>query len=76
MTKAQLPQWLEAMEPLDSRRRLTEAEEQVHLIRSVVEQGFSAVLITTADRCRSRRTLLAAPPFLVRCRAGRSRDLA
>ncbi len=29
-------------------RRLAEAEEQVHLVRSVLEQGFSAVLITDA----------------------------
>lgn len=37
-----------ALEQLDQERRLAEAEEQVHLIRSVVEQGFSAVLITDA----------------------------
>src|SRR5262249_2864956 len=37
-----------ALEQLDKERRLREAEEQVHLIRSVVEQGFSAVLITDA----------------------------
>ena len=48
MTKAELIRRLEALEQLDSRRRLTEAEEEVHLIQSVVEQGFSAVLITTA----------------------------
>jgi PAS domain S-box-containing protein len=35
-----------ALEQLDQQRRLAEAEEQVHLVRSVVEQGFSAVLIT------------------------------
>jgi PAS domain S-box-containing protein len=37
-----------ALEQLDKERRLTEAEEQVHLIRSVIEQGFSAVLICSA----------------------------
>src|SRR5262249_13773752 len=35
-----------ALTQLDQERRLAEAEEQVHLVRSVVEQGFSAVLIT------------------------------
>ena len=49
LTKAELIQRLRALEQLDSERRLTEAEEQVHLIQSVVEQGFSAVLITTAE---------------------------
>lgn len=38
-----------ALEQLDRERRLREAEEQVHLVRSVIEQGFSAVLITDAD---------------------------
>ncbi len=38
-----------ALEQVDRERRLAEAEEQVHLIRSVVEQGFSAVLITGAE---------------------------
>lgn len=38
-----------ALEQLDKERRLAEAEEQVLLVRSVVEQGFSAVLITSAD---------------------------
>jgi two-component system sensor kinase FixL len=38
-----------ALEQLERERRLTEAEEQVHLIRRVVEQGFSAVLITNAE---------------------------
>jgi PAS domain S-box-containing protein len=38
-----------ALEALDKERRLGEAEEQVHLIRSVVDQGFSAVLITDGD---------------------------
>lgn len=38
-----------ALEQVDKERRLAEAEEQVHLIRSVVEQGFSAVLITSAE---------------------------
>src|SRR5262249_21055124 len=38
-----------ALEQLDKERRLAEAEEQVHLIRSVVDQGFSAVLITGSD---------------------------
>jgi PAS domain S-box-containing protein len=38
-----------ALEQLDKERRLAEAEEQVHLVRSVVEQGYSAVLITSAE---------------------------
>jgi len=37
------------LDQLDSERRLAEAEQQVHLIRSVVDQGFSAVLITGSD---------------------------
>src|ERR1022692_1667161 len=37
------------VQQLDSERRLTEAEERVHLIQSVVEQGFSAVLITGGE---------------------------
>jgi PAS domain S-box-containing protein len=38
-----------ALEQLDNERRLAEAEQQVLLVRSVVEQGFSAVLIASAD---------------------------
>jgi PAS domain S-box-containing protein len=38
-----------ALEQLEKERRLTEAEEQIHLVRSVVEQGYSAVLITDAQ---------------------------
>jgi PAS domain S-box-containing protein len=38
-----------ALEQLDRERRLAQAEEQVHLIRSAVDQGFSCVLITTAE---------------------------
>ena len=38
-----------ALAQLDQQRRLAEAEEQVHLVRSAIDQGFSAVLITTAD---------------------------
>jgi len=38
-----------ALEQLDKERRLAEAEQQVHLVRSVVEQGFSAVLICSAE---------------------------
>jgi two-component system CheB/CheR fusion protein len=49
MTRAELVQRLRALEQLDSERRLTEAEERVHLIQSVVEQGFSAVLITSGE---------------------------
>jgi len=37
-----------AVEQVDRDRRLAEAEAQVHLVRSVVDQGFSAVLIATA----------------------------
>jgi PAS domain S-box-containing protein len=38
-----------ALEQLDQERRLAEAEEQVHLVRSAIEQGFSAVLIMDAS---------------------------
>lgn len=37
-----------ALEQLDKERRLAEAEQQVHLVRSAVEQGYSAVLIASA----------------------------
>jgi PAS domain S-box-containing protein len=37
-----------ALEQVENERRLAEAEEQVRLVRGVVEQGFSAVLITDA----------------------------
>jgi PAS domain S-box-containing protein len=37
------------LDQLEKERRLAEVEEQVHLIRRVVEQGFSAVLITNAE---------------------------
>src|ERR1019366_7527954 len=49
MSRAELIHRLRALEELDSERRLTEAEERVHLIQSVVEQGFSAVLITGGE---------------------------
>jgi PAS domain S-box-containing protein len=49
LSKAELIQRLRALEQLDSERRLTEAEARVHLIQSVVEQGFSAVLITSGE---------------------------
>ena len=38
-----------ALEQVDRDRRLGEAEAQLHLIRSVVDQGFSSVLIATAE---------------------------
>jgi PAS domain S-box-containing protein len=38
-----------ALEELDTARRLAEAEEQVHLVRSVLERAFSAVVIASAD---------------------------
>ncbi|HZR15889.1 MAG TPA: response regulator [Verrucomicrobiae bacterium] len=38
-----------ALDQLDQERRLAEAEQQVHLVRSAVEQGFSAVLICSAE---------------------------
>lgn len=38
-----------ALDQLTNERRLAEAEEQVRVVRSVVEQGFSAVLITNAE---------------------------
>ncbi|MFO1487649.1 MAG: response regulator [Verrucomicrobiota bacterium] len=37
------------MEQIATERRLTAAEEQVHLVQSVMERGFSAVLITSAE---------------------------
>jgi PAS domain S-box-containing protein len=52
----------QAAEQLDKERRLTEAEEQIHLIRSVVEQGFSAVLITSAE-APDPRVVYANPAF-------------
>jgi len=51
-----------ALEQLDNERRLAEAEEQVHLIRSVIEQGFNAVLITSAD-LPDPRVLYINPAF-------------
>jgi PAS domain S-box-containing protein len=38
-----------ALDQIDNERRLAEAEQQVHMITSVLDQGFSAVLITAAD---------------------------
>jgi PAS domain S-box-containing protein len=38
-----------ALDQLETQRRLAEAEQQVRLVRSVVEKGFSAVLIADAD---------------------------
>jgi PAS domain S-box-containing protein len=38
-----------SLEQVANERRLAEAEEQVRLVRSVVEQGFSAVLITSGE---------------------------
>ncbi|HLP76736.1 MAG TPA: response regulator, partial [Candidatus Paceibacterota bacterium] len=37
------------LEQIETERRLAAAEEQVNLIQSVVEQGFSAVLIASPD---------------------------
>src|SRR5579872_4171065 len=51
-----------ALEQLAKERRLAEAEEQVHLVRSVVEQGFSAVLITSAD-IPDPKVIYANPAF-------------
>jgi signal transduction histidine kinase len=63
MSRAKLIQRLRALEQLDSERRLTEAEERVHLIQSVVEQGFSVVLITGGELVASTETM-----FGVKCR--------
>lgn len=38
-----------SLEQLEKERRLADAEAQVHLVRSVIEQGFSAVLIADAE---------------------------
>jgi two-component system sensor kinase FixL len=38
-----------AIAQLETKRKLAAAEEQVRLIQSVVQQGFNAVLITTAE---------------------------
>jgi PAS domain S-box-containing protein len=51
-----------SLEQLDKERRLAEAEEQVHLVRSVIEQGFNAVLITGAD-LPDPRVLYINPSF-------------
>jgi two-component system sensor kinase FixL len=51
-----------SLEQLDKERRLAEAEEQVHLVRSVIEQGFNAVLITGAD-LPDPRVLYINPAF-------------
>ena len=51
-----------ALEQLDNERRLAEAEEQVHLVRSVIEQGFNGVLITGAD-LPDPRVLYINPAF-------------
>ena len=51
-----------ALEQLANERRLAEAEEQVHLVRSAIEQGFNAVLITGAD-LPDPRVLYANPAF-------------
>ena len=51
-----------SLEQLDKERRLAEAEEQVHLVRSVVEQGFNAVLISDAD-LPDPRVLYINPAF-------------
>jgi PAS domain S-box-containing protein len=45
-----------ALEQLETRRRLAEAEARVHLIQSVVDRGFSAVLI--ADAASPEKTVL------------------
>jgi PAS domain S-box-containing protein len=51
-----------SLEQLDKERRLAEAEEQVHLVRSVIEQGFNAVLIAGAD-LPDPRVLYINPAF-------------
>ena len=51
-----------SLEQLDKERRLAEAEAQVHLVRSVIEQGFNAVLITDAD-LPDPRVLYINPAF-------------
>ena len=50
------------LEQVETERRLAAAEEQVNLIRSVVQQGFSAVLIASANR-ESPRVLYINPAF-------------
>ncbi len=51
-----------ALEHLDQQRRLVEVEQQVRLIKSAVEQGFSAVLITSAE-LPDPRVLYINPAF-------------
>ena len=51
-----------ALEQLDQERRLAEAEQQVHLVRSVIEKGFNAVLITGGD-LPDPRILYVNPAF-------------
>jgi PAS domain S-box-containing protein len=56
------------MEQIETERRLVVAEEQVNLVQSVMERGFSAVLITSAD-LPDPRILYVTPTFarLVGC---------
>jgi PAS domain S-box-containing protein len=51
-----------ALERLDQARRLAEAEAQLHLIRSAIDQGYSAVAITSAD-LPDPRVLYINPAF-------------
>src|ERR1041385_8864806 len=51
-----------ALEQIESERRLAAAEERVHLVQSVMERGFSAVLILTPE-LPDPRILYASPTF-------------
>lgn len=51
-----------ALEQLGKERRLAEAEQQVHLVRSAVEQGYSAVLIASAQ-APDLRVIYVNPAF-------------
>ncbi len=51
-----------AMERIEKERRLAEAEDQVRLVQSVVERGFSAVLILNGD-FPDPRVVYANPAF-------------
>ncbi|HLH56114.1 MAG TPA: response regulator [Verrucomicrobiae bacterium] len=51
-----------ALDQLNNERRLAEAEEQVRLVRGVIEQGFSAVLIVSAES-PDPKVVFANPAF-------------
>src|ERR1039457_2179048 len=63
----------QVMERIETERRLAVAEEQVNLVQSVMERGFSAVLITSAD-LPDPHILYVTPAFarLIGCDRGQT----